>query len=286
MDTISTVKNKIYSLKKQQKKLFFGLLVFSLVTGLLLGWYVIRQRSNSLADAKVTPKILVLPHHDLLIKEFPGFYQIFSDVQKNQVNRVILLSPNHFQPEQQRVISTNQPLSLGNGSLLAIDEDLIEPLETAKVVFDPTVFNQEHGVAIHLPFIQKTFPNAKVVPLLLTRNIPSSVRTEFSSVIEELMTSKNTIMIVSVDFSHGLSVIDAAKNDQKMMRYVQSQDSNRVANLNDEYVDCPFCMSIALDFVKKFNLTGPQEHFHSDAASYMWLGDQSETTSYFVWSWQ
>ena len=59
------------------------------------------------------------------------------------------------------------------GQELKINTSIFANLEG--IVADDAVFEAEHGVNIHLPFIAHYFKNATVTPILLTRNITKHI---------------------------------------------------------------------------------------------------------------
>lgn len=202
-------------------------------------------------------KIAVLPHHNILLPEFNQWYQQLASSRSAPVTTIILISPNHFQPYQKQVITD--------------DEDVLK---------------NEHGVQLHVPYLKQYFPQAKVMPFLVTRNLPSNAVEELKQFVASSLADPTTLVVASVDFSHYLPTAQASLNDQQINTMVGLGQSQAILGLGDEYLDCPVCLYLVLEGAKEYSLQGPELIFHSNSAEYLQLGDQAPTTSYFVWWWR
>lgn len=265
------------------KPVSVGVVLASITLLVWLTTVALSNKQSPVVDPGI--RILVVPHDDLLSKEFTSFYSHFSPLQKKQVTTIVLLSLNQDTSASQKVITSERPFNTADDDTGDTSTLLSEQLRDIGVVFDTEAVTNNSSIQMQLPYIFEQFPDAEVVPIVLTRNVSQKKLEELSLLFGEYFNQPATIMIASVDFSHNLSPAEAARNDHKTMRYVQSENINRVASLKDEYLDCPSCMSIVLRLVRQLRLDGPEQHFHSDSVSYLKQDDQSPTTSYFVWSW-
>jgi MEMO1 family protein len=245
------------------------------------------RQSNAAASPQpaIRTKVVVLPHHDILSPEFNAWYQDLAATQNLPVKTVILLSPNHFQPHQQREVTTDQPLSFGRSKTVDIDQQLVSQLASQSSGVDRQVFINEHGVNIHLPYIKQYFPEAKVVPLLLTRNIPQNRVEALSTFLSASLVDPGTLIIASVDFSHNVPRVQAQEYDQLTITLVEENKPTEVLKLDDRYLDCPACLYLTLKAADQLDLDRSPLLFHNDATNYLGLGDHSPTTSYLIWHW-
>lgn len=234
------------------------------------------------AEYKARTTALVLPHHDLLISKFSDFYKfVHSD---KQVTKIILLSPNHFHEATTVPQTASNYFSLADGQKVPI-MTLTEPLaKSSGLVINNAVFEGEHGVRIHLPFIKKYFPDAAVLPILLTRNIPRKNLDQLTVSLKPLI-DENTLLLVSTDFSHHLSYEEAEKKDAETLSLLQEDNSEKILTLNDDYMDCPSCIYVLLKLLEN-NSLDKEVLFHGNSAEYIEVSDGQPTTSYFVLRWQ
>ena len=84
-----------------------------------------------------------------------------------------------------------------------IDEDLADEIASStSAISDNLKHISEHSIEVQVPFIQSLFPNAKIVPIMVS---PSSAAVEFGSETGEVIkkiTSKKIVCIASTDLTH------------------------------------------------------------------------------------
>ncbi|MBV5345573.1 MAG: AmmeMemoRadiSam system protein B, partial [Rhodoferax sp.] len=80
------------------------------------------------------------------------------------------------------------------------------------VTADRRVHRLEHSIEVILPFVQKVFPKAKIVPVIIGEpNIDMCQR--FGGILAEAIKGKNALIIASSDLSHYPSHSDATEVD-------------------------------------------------------------------------
>lgn len=223
--------------------------------------------------------VAVLPHHDLILDQFPNFYKMISE--EETFNKIIVLSPNHSEPEAQKIKMRTENFDFED---LAVIVAALPSSSYAVIEEDNQVFDQEHGVLLHLPLIAQFFPDTPVTSLLLTRRVPAK---DLDILVSQLKPEidKKTLIIVSTDFSHGLPFSEAEKNDRDFLDLLQNGNVEDVLQLSDEYTDCSSCMYVALSLLEE-----QKEHFqvlyHGNSKQYVPINRQEQTTtSYFVIKW-
>lgn len=226
-------------------------------------------------------KVLVVPHHDLIVDLFPDFYASIPKEDRMNITRVVLLAPNHFQPYEMKIKTKETHVVLPDDGGIEMDEELKKKLMDTGVVFaQDDVFIKEHAVFLHTPLIASFFPSAKITPLLFTRNMSRESLEKVAIVLQELATDNTTLFIISSDFSHGLTYTDARKRDATMLPLLQENRGEEIYGLSDEYTDCPSCYYVLFKALSGVN-TVPNIIFHKN--SYEFLASVLEsTTSYFV----
>lgn len=207
----------------------------------------------------VSLHVLILPHHDLIRDRFPMFYERIPSSVREKVKTIYLFSPNHFFPDDVRISRSDSPVS------------------QAKIDLD-------HGIQIHLPLISQYFPHAKVIPYLFTRHV---TREELDHLLQELRRYQNNdsvFFIASVDFSHGLSFSQAMTQDDLTMEVIRQSNLDSVLRLQDESLDCPSCLYLAMQLSPLTTVT-KEPIFHGNSAQFLSLSPNDPTTSYFVFAW-
>ncbi len=120
--------------------------------------------------------------------------------QKKNLNRIILLAPNHHVYFEGVGLPSYQEYQTCLGSVF-VDTDACEILKESEFCKEqPAAHEKEHALEIQFPFLQIVAPEIKVVPLLvgeLTANSIPSIKTVLKKIIDE-----QSIIIISNDFIH------------------------------------------------------------------------------------
>jgi predicted class III extradiol MEMO1 family dioxygenase len=224
----------------------------------------VTQKSYDVQDGRVV--LAVMPHHDLILDEFA---QLYRRIAKNnsEVREVIVLSPNHYHTQSLQIRSS-QSSSL--------------PFVSAG---EEQMFRSEHGVMIHVPFIRKHFSGAVVDSFLFTRHQTQQQLDAFVEYLVNKRLKSQTLIIASVDFSHGLAPQLAKQRDEEMMAHITAGKSSELLTLSDEYLDCPSCMYVMLKLADELTLQGPQVIYHGNSSQYVSTSAHEPTTSYYGIAW-
>lgn len=179
--------------------------------------------NNNFSENKV--KAGIVSHH-LLVKDL--IENFYNKISSDENITILLVSPDHYNnffPTGKLYTQENSVLSL------------------------------EHGISTQIPFIEKYFPNAEIISYVLNNNAKLS---DFENFGEKLNSeNKNSILIVSSDFSHNLSYAESQRSDKKSVEILK--DLN-LENIKDITTDCKTCMAVLYGFLGedkenyKFNL--------------------------------
>lgn len=156
---------------------------------------LIAQARTDRAEAR--PKALIVPHAGFVYSG-PVAATAYAAVAPwaSEIRRVVVLAPAHRAAVQGLVAAGASALRTPLGDV-AVD---VEAIERAGICNDPAAHAREHAVEVHLPFIQRFFPDAKVVPLLVGDASPAEV----GRALEALWGGDETLIVVSSDLSHYL----------------------------------------------------------------------------------
>ena len=79
-------------------------------------------------------------------------------------------------------------------------------------------FTDEHSIEVHLPFLQETLKQFRIVPLLVSNAEPAMV----GEVIERLWGGEETLILISSDLSHYLDYESAREMDREATRAIEA----------------------------------------------------------------
>lgn len=168
-------------------------------------------------------RAVIIPHH-LLVKSFMDkFYKQLAE--KNSYKRIVILAPNHFGYGFNFVQTTDVAAGEGLKNIrIKIDIEQAEKLNKEKAAFlEPKLFEREHGVYTHFPFIEKYFPNAEILPIIIKKATPEN---NLSILIDKLkmLDDGETLFLTSLDFSHYTGEEMAVLNDLRMMDWLDTDE--------------------------------------------------------------
>ena len=198
---------------------------------------------------------IILPHHLLVKSQMDEFYKLTAKNRPN-IDRIILLAPNHFLYGFHYIQSTNQEFTPKNSPKL--DQDFIENLaKNTPLKTEPKDFEKEHGIMAELSFISKYFPKAKVVPITLKSNIPQD---RLDSLIKEINKSdlSNTLIIASIDFTHYETEDISVENDNRTISWLKkwgTKDQKNIFNAIKKLAKSPAAITrsaVAIDSPESF----------------------------------
>lgn len=181
-----------------------------LLGGILLMFALIGCKSQESLGASA----IIVPHHLLVEHWMQEFYAEVAK-EKNDYERIILISPNH--------------LGYGFGSVqtakrvqgIEIDQSSVGKIEDQSAAFvEGSEFMNEHGLYVHYPFIHEHFPQADIVPIILKQGANVQVLDKLLSSLTQI-DLEDTLIIGSIDFSHGVSEELALEHDERIINWLQ-----------------------------------------------------------------
>jgi len=229
---------------------------------------------NNIAPFAIPPRILVLPHH---LMASPIIAKGISLLTNPSTNTIIVLSPNHANTGKCDIISSKNKWDTPSGRV-SVDEGLLNIfLKSGFVCLDDKALSVEHGIAGLLPFIKHYLPKAKIVPLALKKDISPELLTNF---IQQLISfSGDTVVIASIDFSHGLSQLEAAQRDKITESLVSTTNLSELLRLSSEYLDSPASLVSVLSLIQS---RGQKPNILTRTDSSAFSNNSREVTSYFL----
>ncbi|MBI2550904.1 AmmeMemoRadiSam system protein B [Candidatus Uhrbacteria bacterium] len=162
----------------------------------------------------VQTQSILSPHHLIEAKEMARLFTLASN---EQVNLVILLSPNHFDAGHATMQTTSGRYQTPYGEL-EIDQTAVKQVRSRvqTITEEPATFFKEHGVAALTPFIKRSFPSAKLLPIVLHETASKRETEQLGSELANLF--PNAVVIASIDMSHYLPNYAADWHDERTLR--------------------------------------------------------------------
>ena len=191
---------------------------------------------------------------------------------------VVLISPNHFDAGTGAVITSQYQWQTPYG-ILPGDCTAVADLARAGVVsVEEDPFVKEHGITGIVPFIKKSFPNARVVPLIVRSGMSDADQQKLVDALYQEFGDR-ALVINSVDFSHYLPDTAAQFHDRTALSVLRAGGSD-LATVSHIESNSDTGTAIFLRYMHKlgagrFTLVG-----HSNSAELTDSPTLEETTSY------
>lgn len=179
----------------------------------------------------ITTKAIIVPHHLLVENYLNDFYKQTSEKNPN-VERIILISPNHFDFGN-RYIQSTTALTDKDGKQINLAKDEIAKLsQTGALFIEPIYFEKEHGIMNEFIFTNKYFKNAEIIPIRIKNGTPKDRLDKLSNELSKIITP-NTLIIVSTDFTHYTNEKTTLGNDEKFIEYFKNLNQTKEINFDE-----------------------------------------------------
>lgn len=237
---------------------------------------VIESERRDLPAAPFPVSGITVPHHLLaadLIARGVGA------AQGNRYGRIVILSPDHFSRSRHPVATTRRDFETvfgpfandreASGSLLA-DADLVE---------ESDLFDKEHGIAAILPFLKAAFPEARIVPVVISYRARRPDWDRLLALIAPLV-GPDTLVVQSTDYSHYLPVAVSRQRDQESLTIIAADDVEAVERLvASDHMDSKAAQYIQMRLQRA---RGSRATVIANRNSVEYIPYASRTTSYVV----
>lgn len=238
---------------------------------------------SAIAKERLAAKPLVrvtgisAPHHllaaDLIARAFWA-------ASGNAYDRLILISPDHFNASRRPFATTRADFDTSLGTL-PNDTYASSALLAHSALFEESeLFKREHGVAALLPFAKRFFPAARVVPIAVSYG---STRADWDAAVAILkrLVGPRTLLIQSTDYSHYLPLEHAIRHDQQTLNAIASNNVASIAGLiQPDHMDSKGAQYIQMRLQNEANEAHGVVIANRNSAEYSAIG--KATTSYVV----
>ena len=239
----------------------------------------------SLEKLEFQPLAGIVPHH-LLVKNWLAAY--FDNLKSFSYDTVVIISPNHFQAGQAEFISSDTSWQTPYGEVKA-DRELNKSLlsELSFVKNDFKALDGEHGVSGLLPFIKKTWPKAKVMPVIIDVNSkPENIKAlaDFLSAQNAdnswFWSKKKTLVLASIDFSHYQTLSVANFHDDVSQAVINNLAFSKAKSLE---IDSPPALEAVLRYAASTDEVSPVLAAHTNSSQLLDNPDLLGTSHLFYY---
>jgi len=169
--------------------------------------YIPPDRSSA-----ITPKAIIAPHAGYIYSgPIAGSAYATLTQSSPSITRVLLLSPTHRVGFRGIATSTATAFRTPLGDVPVDQEANQRIARVPHVISFDRAHRDEHGVEVHLPFLQHIMSNFSIVPLV----VGDALGSEVAAVLELLWDGNETLIVISSDLSHYLSYGEAQKMDRQ-----------------------------------------------------------------------
>ncbi len=172
--------------------------------------------------------IVIAPHAGYIYSGAVAAYG-FKAASRNKYTTIIILAPSHYFGFDGISVGLQDGFQTPLG-VVVVDRTFAQRLsdEDGKFHFAPEPFEREHALEVEIPFLQETFANFKIVPVIMGQ--PSFALLEkFAASLNKIIGDRNDVLVVvSTDLSHYHPDTKARTMDASVIKAITSLDAKAV----------------------------------------------------------
>lgn len=185
----------------------------------------------------------------------------------------VILGPDHFERCYAPVSTTKQPYQTPFGKIYPNEGIISELTKQGVVNVDEDCLDGEHSIGVQTIFIRYLYPEAKIVPLVLSS---ATSEATLHQVADLLTKYKDEIIIVtSVDFSHSVPYEEAKRIDAASEEMIEDMSAS---SFNLKYVDSPPAVKLTFYLAQNLGLSEPVILGRANSSEY--TSQTDNTTGY------
>jgi len=206
----------------------------------------------------------------------------YKAISRNHYKTIVIIGPSHFYPFEGISVWPKGGFKTPLG-IVPVDEDFAQALlkESPSFQYLPQVYEREHAIEVELPFLQKTFNNFKIVPILMGDPDPQVCR-DLAVALDKLIGRRDDVLIlISSDMSHYYTYDVANQMDALTLKAVQAIDPKDFfeGNVARKMEMCGFVpMTTALIFARLRGINHVEVLKHANSGDTS--GDKSRVVGY------
>ena len=181
------------------------------------------------ADLPRDPVALVSPHAGYTYSG-PTAAWAYRQVKDIPYKAVIVIAPSHQEWFEGVSVWDRGAYQTPLG-LIPVDVDLAKDIEDADsdVHFTKAGHGGEHALEIELPFLQRTIPDLKIVPLVMADRSLETCR-KLANAIHKAIGTQKVLIVASSDLYHGYNYDECVRTDNNTLECIEQLDGEELCN--------------------------------------------------------
>lgn len=199
--------------------------VFYPVNSLKLHQMLDAYLKDAKTDAKV-PKAIIAPHAGYIYSG-PVAATVYARLKqaRDLINRVVIIGPSHRVAFTGLAVSRAETFTTPLGKIPVDQEAVAMIAQLPFVDYIEQAHTYEHSLEVHLPFLQETLNEFKIVPIVAGDASPEQV----GQVIGALWGGEETLIVISSDLSHYHDYATARQLDQLTSELIENRQYEKLA---------------------------------------------------------
>lgn len=176
------------------------------------------------APSDKTIEVIIAPHAGYVYSGGVAAYS-YKAVSQQNYKTVVVIGLSHFVDFEGFTIWPQGSFKTPLGEV-GVDQEFCQKLMAAtnKIKSLPQAFDKEHSLEVQLPFLQKTFKDFKIVPLLTGRLSLEGCRILASALNEAVGARDDVLVVISTDMSHYHDDATARHMDNATLEVIKNLD--------------------------------------------------------------
>lgn len=142
-------------------------------------------------------------------------------VKDKDISTVVIIGPSHQYAFEGCSIYLKGGFETPLG-VAEVDEQLARELsKVSGFGYVPEAHQKEHSVEVQVPFVQKIFSQAKIVPIVMGFQTEKTIRM-LAEALAKVLPGKKALVVASTDMSHFLSRHEANELDSRTISLIQN----------------------------------------------------------------
>ena len=223
---------------------------------------------------------VIVPHHLTAAGTMASGVRMLSG---SPPSRIVLVSPDHFDRCPTLLCTANTVFRTHFGDVHASASTAGSLLRSPLVSDKPELFRGEHGVHAVVPFIAHYLPGTTVTPVVVSQKLQWTASAADLAALIAPFIDDDTVLMVSSDFSHYLSLARADAYDDETAKALFAKDLGGIQKLdNPAHSDCPSCLWLLASVMDGKSAYNPSVVLHTNSARILHDEDLPSTTSHFA----
>jgi AmmeMemoRadiSam system protein B len=173
---------------------------------------LVEQYLEEASENGKLPRAIIAPHAGYIYSgPIAASAYVRLRAGRNAIRRVVLLGPAHRVPVRGLAASSADAFATPLGEVPLDREAIDRILELPQVHVQDDAHAPEHGLEVHLPFLQTVLADFRLVPLVVGEAAPAAV----AEVLAQFAGDPHTLIVVSSDLSHYQDYDNARRLDQE-----------------------------------------------------------------------